>query len=82
MKTKLIALTLATLAFSSCGKKEEFKYNLTENGCSTGDKSFESKEAMCTGLKDSGANNGCAYSLRKQKYQEDSCGSWASVRNN
>jgi len=75
---KILLLTLATLALASCGKKEEFKYNLTENGCSTGDKSFESKDAMCTALKDNAANNGCAYSLRKEKFAQDSCGTWAS----
>ncbi len=79
MKTFLI-LAVATLALASCGKKEEFKYNLTENGCSTGEKTADSKSEMCTMLRDAGTNNGCAYSLRKQKFEQEGCGTWASTR--
>jgi len=73
---KLALIALATLALAACGKKEEFKYNLTENDCSTGEKTAESKDQMCSMLKDSAANNGCAYSLRKQKFEQDGCGTW------
>jgi len=79
MKTFFI-LTLAAFALSSCGKKEEFKYNLTENQCSTGDQTLESKNEMCNRLKDNAANNGCAYTLRKQKFESEGCGAWASIR--
>lgn len=78
MKTLLI-LTLATIALASCGKKEEFKYNLTENECSTGEQTLDSKDAMCTRLRDDGANKGCAYSLRKQKFESEGCGTWAKL---
>ncbi len=79
MKTFLF-LSLATLALASCGRKEEFKYELTENGCSTGEQKTDSKEQLCTRLKDAGANNGCAYNLRKERFVAEGCGSWASIR--
>ncbi len=75
MKTILFAGLLA-LSLSACGKKkEEYKYELTENGCSTGKQELDSKSEMCTRLKDDGANNGCAYSLRKKTYERE-CGTW------
>jgi hypothetical protein len=76
MKTlSMLGLVALALALSGCGKKEEYKYELSENGCSTGKQELESKSDMCTRLKDNGANNGCAYTLRKQRYEQD-CGSW------
>jgi hypothetical protein len=76
-------LALSTLALSSCGKEEskveQFKYNLTENGCSTGDQSASSKEEMCNLLKSRSANNGCAFSLRKQKFEQEGCGTWSNT---
>jgi hypothetical protein len=72
-------LSLMTLVLASCGKKEEFKYNLTEGTCSTGDKTAESKSEMCNLLRDSGANNGCANSLRKQKFEQEGCGTWPTA---
>jgi hypothetical protein len=75
---KLFALTTAIFLLASCGKKEEYKYNLTENGCNTGEKTAESKDQMCSLLKDNSANNGCAANLRKNKYEQDGCGTWNS----
>jgi hypothetical protein len=75
---KFAFIALATLTLAACGKKEEFKYNLTENDCSTGEKTAETKEKMCSMLQDSAANNGCAYSLRKQKFEQDGCGTWTA----
>lgn len=75
MKTFVITAALA-LTLAACGKKEEYKYELSENGCSTGKQELESKADMCTRLKDNGANNGCAYTLRKQKFEQDGCGNW------
>lgn len=81
-KIIFISLGLAALSFYSCGKQEDekksesFKYNLTYNGCSTGDKEASSKDAMCALLKDDAANNFCAANLRKEKYEADGCGTW------
>lgn len=76
MKT-FVMIGLVAIALCGCGKKEEYKYELSENGCSTGKQETESKSELCTRLKDSGANQGCAYTLRKQKYEQDGCGSWS-----
>jgi len=67
---------LVFVALSACGKKEEFKYELSENQCSTGEQTTDSKNALCTRLKDDGANKGCAYRLRKEKFEAESCGNW------
>jgi len=77
---QFLALTLVTLALASCGKKEEFKYELSQNGCSTGEQKTDSKDALCTRLKDNAANNGCAYSLRKERFTAEGCGTWAAIR--
>ena len=75
---KLLILSLATIAFAGCGKKEDFKYTLSENGCSTGEQQADSKDQMCAKLKNDSVNNNCAYSLRKQKFESDGCGTWGS----
>jgi hypothetical protein len=72
----IFGLALSSLALAGCGKKEEYKYELVENQCSTGEKQADSKEKMCSQLKDDAANNGCAYRLRKEKFEQNSCGSW------
>ena len=46
-------------------------YNLTENGCSTGNHSFNSQDELCNGLRDDSLNNNCAQNLRYQKFQTD-----------
>ncbi len=72
-----VSLALAALSFfSACGKKEEFKYSLTYNGCATGEHEADSKEELCTMLKNDQLNNFCAKNLRKEKYEADGCGNW------
>jgi hypothetical protein len=77
---KKLAITAFTfLALSACGKEktdEVFKYSLTENGCATGEITASSKEEMCNLLKNDEANKYCAGSLRRQKFQQDGCGTW------
>ncbi len=77
-KLILLCLAAAAISFVSCGKKEDFKYQLSQNGCDTGEHSAESKDEMCGQLKNSDLNNGCASQLRKEKYEGDGCGSWGS----
>jgi hypothetical protein len=50
---------------------QSLSYNLTENGCSTGNQSFSTQDALCNGLRDDALNNYCAQSLRFQKFQND-----------
>lgn len=52
-------------------KESSFTYELSENSCSTGEKTFSSNEAMCNALKDDALNNFCAQNLRYQKFQSD-----------
>ena len=77
---KLAITAFALLALSACGKEEnkteQFKYSLTENGCATGEVTASSKEEMCNLLKNDEANKYCAGSLRRQKFQQDGCGTW------
>ena len=61
----VIALTLV-----GC-ESADYSYNLTQNGCSTGDQKFSSKDDLCAGLKNDELNKNCAYSLRQEKYQTD-----------
>jgi hypothetical protein len=52
-------------------KQSSFSYELSENGCSTGEKTFNSNDSMCDALKDDALNNYCAQNLRYQKFQSD-----------
>ncbi len=74
------ALTLGAFLFVGCRgssltdglkKQSSFSYELSENGCSTGQKTFSSNDAMCNALKDDALNNYCAQNLRYQKFQSD-----------
>ena len=71
---KLTALTVALFLFTACGSdnnSETFTYDLTQNGCPTGSKSFSSRSDMCKSLADDKANNFCAHTLRCQKFIND-----------
>lgn len=48
-------------------------YNLTENGCSTGQQQFSSEAALCEGLQSESRNHGCAESLRRSTFQSHNC---------
>lgn len=52
-------------------KQSSFSYELSENGCSTGEKNFSTNDAMCNALKDDALNNYCAQNLRYQKFLSD-----------
>lgn len=75
IKCAVMALLLTSLV--SCGgSSNSYKdsYDFTVNGCSTGKQSFSasSQEALldkvCEALVDEELNNGCAASLRAQKF--------------
>jgi hypothetical protein len=78
MRNLFVITLFAGALLAGCGKKEELKYHLVENQCDTGEHTADSKDQMCSMLKYDGVNNGCAYTLRKQKYEGDGCGSWGS----
>lgn len=83
-------VVLSFLILTACGLKLEgpgFKigsedknetqslsYELEENGCNTGKHEFSSRESYCTGLRNNTLNNGCAYSLRKDRYRAECSG--------
>ena len=75
-KLLLIVFGLSLFALLSCGKKDDYKYSLTENGCETGEHEADSKDEMCTQLKNNDLNKSCASNLRKEKYEADGCGKW------
>lgn len=52
-------------------------YNLTENGCSTGEKTFSSQDSLCEGLRNDALNNHCARGLRYNHFKQECPGrSW------
>lgn len=78
----LAVLGLSTIAgLSACAPpnlsadivngQSSYTYNLSENGCSTGEQQFSGREAMCDGLKNEPLNNYCAQNLRRSKFQTD-----------
>lgn len=56
---------------STNNKNESFKYNLSYNGCSTGEQSFNSRSEMCTGLQNNKLNNYCALDLRRIHFENE-----------
>ena len=81
MKSILLSLLVISItAFSlvACGdhQTEQYSYNLTENGCSTGDKTASSKSEYCETLADDAKNINdkgyvCAIGLREQRLKEE-----------
>lgn len=53
---------------------QDYSYNFTVNGCTTGDQAFSSLDSMCEGLKNDSLNNYCAYDLRRSKFDTDCFG--------
>lgn len=76
-KTALVFVYILStlLFFFSCkgidNKSSSFSYTLTENNCTTGEKTFSTNEAMCNALRDDALNQYCAQSLRFQKFQNE-----------
>ena len=75
---RLATLVLLVLSVSACSK-EEFSYDFTENGCATGKQTFDSKDAMCAGLRSDSRNNGCAVGSRRDKFERDCGGSFSTT---
>ena len=79
MKKNLLLLAAIAISCSACElaliglldkkKKDEYKYNLSYNGCSTGEHKFSSKDAMCDALQNNSLNNYCARDLREQHFR-------------
>jgi hypothetical protein len=81
-QSRLFPDVLATslLFLAACGSdndihagSESLSYSFDLNGCKTGQQTFDSKDAMCAGLKDDARNNGCAYSMRKDEFERRGC---------
>ncbi len=74
---RYVVLTAVFTAFlAGCPetkKQEEHKYSLTQNGCATGEHSFDSTAGMCAGLKNDDLNHGCATGLRADMFQSNGC---------
>lgn len=54
-------------------EKKSYSYELEENGCNTGKKTFKDKKSYCESLLNDAANNGCAPNLRALEYQNNKC---------
>ena len=79
--SKSIRVLFFVLLLAGCGdnKSEDFSYNYTVNGCSTGEQSFGSKEALCNGLADDERNNGCAGARRCEEFNNQGCESITGI---
>jgi hypothetical protein len=64
---------LFLILMSGCGSSD-LSYNLTENGCSTGEQSFSSREDYCKGLQNKELNHDCAYTLRRNNFKANCTG--------
>jgi hypothetical protein len=80
----LATVTLLTTAFVGCSvsgsggaSSTNLKYTITENECPTGTHSFSSQSELCSALQSDSLNNNCAYSMRKEKFQNECPGNWS-----
>ena len=70
---------LLLVVLTGCGvdliedESEQYSYELSQNGCSTGFHAFNSKQALCDALKRQDLNQFCAESLREDMYHNQSC---------
>ncbi|MBO9668845.1 MAG: hypothetical protein J7501_18755 [Bdellovibrio sp.] len=75
---KVTTLSFIALYFTACQPGESssksssasLTYQLSENGCSTGKKSFTDLRKYCASLADDEANNGCASQLRSDLFAQ------------
>jgi hypothetical protein len=88
MKSIKYLLLLSLIALSACASGEEenassqeFSYDYTSNGCSTGKQTFTSRDAYCSGLQNETLNQGCALKRRKETFQEQCQGRSWSLQN-
>jgi hypothetical protein len=67
----LIALVSCLVGCQVKKDEKSYTYELSENGCSTGSKTFASIEDLCASLRNDSANNNCASSLRYERFKSD-----------
>jgi hypothetical protein len=53
--------------------RESYSYSFEFNGCKTGTHRFNSKAAMCNGLKSQSRNNYCAVGMRESYFISKGC---------
>lgn len=75
---KLVFILFLLAVFTACNVKTEsneakYSYNLTNNGCPTGERTFSSFDAYCAGLKSETGNGGCARTIRREIYNNAKC---------
>jgi hypothetical protein len=68
-------LVIGVLLLAGCNaqikdEKKDLKYNLTQNGCATGDVIYANESDYCTALKDDKRNNFCARSMRFDMFKQ------------
>lgn len=59
--------------FVSPAETEEYSYEFTKRGCSTGVQTFPTFYDACEGLKNEVLNDGCAYDDRKELFETSYC---------
>lgn len=62
---------LLGLERTSKDDSEDYQYEFSVNGCSTGKHSFSSKDDYCKALQDDGLNHGCAKDIRRQTHDRE-----------
>lgn len=80
-------LTLLGCVTTSCNQLMDYaeedsaySYNFNVNGCTTGEKNFSTREAMCDALTDDSLNNNCAENERYTKFLSDCPGrTWQTL---
>ncbi|OGQ33550.1 MAG: hypothetical protein A3F16_04875 [Deltaproteobacteria bacterium RIFCSPHIGHO2_12_FULL_43_9] len=83
VSTPLFLLLLPMFLTSGCGDNKapgklsdsgefSYDYSITVNGvtCSTGKRTFNTRQEMCEGLKNDALNNNCAEELRKGYFEK------------
>lgn len=66
------------LAVVGCSS-EDLSYQYNVNGCDTGKQTFDSKEALCEGLRSSSRNKTCALEERIDRFNKECGGNFTPV---
>lgn len=53
------------------GNSESYSYEMSCNGCETGEQKFDRRENYCSALVDESKNNGCCRREREDAYNRD-----------
>lgn len=64
---------------STSNDNKSYAYEYEVNGCKTGRHEFGSKNDYCNGLKDDERNNYCAWSFRKEAFEESCPGTFGAA---